>query len=182
MRTLTVIATLVAAALTMPLAANAAPKEAPVSGAGGVDPQVRSVWKATQTYVWSLKCVNQAQMHQLNNTGGGLHSAIWGLSEPKLTKVWLDARLCRSISTKDGLYVLALTTIGHEASHLRGVVGEGKAECYGVRFAWAYLTKTGQVSEYGASRLRAYLLNDAGRPREYRLNGRCSLTGPYHWG
>jgi hypothetical protein len=169
-----VLAATAALMLALPLAATAAP----------ANPQVQTVWKATGTWVRSLQCVSQARIQQLDDHAHSSSSrfSVWGLTAFHSRRVWLDQRMCQAITTQSGWYISALTLIGHEASHARGVHGEGRAECYGVRFAYAYMNKTGQMADYGESRIRQYLLDDSGRPREYKLRGRCGLTGSFRWG
>jgi hypothetical protein len=55
------------------------------------------------------------------------------------------------------------------------VHNERKAECLGVRFAWAWLKRTGAFVEYDAAEVRGNLLDDSRRPAPYKLRGTCSL-------
>ena len=96
--------------------------------------------------------------------------------------VWLDQRAVRQPVTKyvmngtlNGRTVLAISTIGHEAAHLRGVKNERAAMCAGAKFAYGYLRDTGAFRDYSASRIKSVLLNDSGRPAAYKLNGTCPI-------
>jgi hypothetical protein len=70
----------------------------------------------------------------------------------------------------------AIATIGHEASHLRGSHNERIAECAGVRFAYSYLHQIGAFREYDAAGVKSQLLDDSGRPAEYKLHHTCAIA------
>ena len=77
----------------------------------------------------------------------------------------------------DQLGSARVRAISHEAAHVRGVRSERKAECRGVRIAYAYMQRIGVFKRYGRSQIVALLLDDRPRPRAYKLNDTCSLVG-----
>ena len=66
--------------------------------------------------------------------------------------------------------VSAIVTVGHEAAHLRSVHNESKAECLGVHFADAYMSRQGIYRSYVRSEIVAQLMDNSPRPKAYWLS------------
>jgi hypothetical protein len=140
-------------------------------------PVVWAAWKATGTPVRSLECVSAAQIRKI--TGQSLTAA----TNLRDRRVLLQAIHCTSLERHqatgqlNGWVPSAYITIGHEAAHLRGVRSERKAECAGVRFAYAYMKRIGIFAKYSESSLVHFLLDDSRRDPAAKLNGTCHLGG-----
>jgi hypothetical protein len=136
---------------------------------------------ATGTGVRAVRCASTSEINYLHGQPNSTRP-LAGLAQPRTRKIWLNSRYtCRPLTAyassgqlKYGT-VEALVTVGHEASHLRSVRSESRAECLGVRFAYAWLRRTGAFERFDERQVRHILLDDSSRSARYRLNGMCSL-------
>jgi len=132
-------------------------------------PEVHGVWRATGTHVKSLNCdrIGGARV------GEALIGARWVSLDAKRTcDPLVDYKRTGSLTNWT---IDALVTVGHEAAHLRHVTNEARAECLGVRFAWAWMKRNGVFSTYVAAPIKRQLLDDSNRRPAYKLRGTCAL-------
>jgi hypothetical protein len=170
MKFLKILALLVIAVVGVALPAQAKAIAAPSA--------IQGIFRATDTGASSVSCVTHAGWLSL----GERHGDIMGLTDRPTRRVWYDQRrVCSPLEQYlasgelDNWAVMALATIGHEAAHLRSVDSERRAECLGVRFAWAWMGRHGVFQTYNPSGIRDTLLNDGPRPAAYKLNGTCTV-------
>jgi hypothetical protein len=156
--------------ITVPTSREPAPKATPVRANAPID--VENIWNVTGTTVDNLYCWTQ------QSTG------MVGLAHPGT--VDFDARyvcdpLVEFVRTGQltTLTLEALTTIGHEAAHLRGVYSESKAECLGIRFAYGWLDRYDVFARYDRNIVREYLYDNEDRGPAYKLQDTCSAVEPF---
>jgi hypothetical protein len=164
-----VILALMAAAITISALTGTA--QAAVAPAA-----VMTVFQATDTRATGgVYCVSDLPAR----TG---HATTIGLAE--YGSIYLDTRrVCNQITqwahgaTLWNWTVLALVAVGHEAAHLRGVSRESRAECLGVRFADAYMSRHGVYRKYVRSGIVRDLMSNEARPAAYRISSStCHLV------